>query len=142
MSAVMERSEIERDFSTLNKKYPYVFTIRKNSEYKKVLSLLERVMTQDKINEPLMLTISNAIEEYERQLHSVIKLEEDAADTPSGIALIRVLMDQHNLTMSDLPELGKKANVSLILKGDRNLTINHIKKLGERFGIKPAQFIS
>jgi len=142
MSAVMERSEIERDFSTLNKKYPYIFNIRKNSEYESVLNLLERVITQDKINEPLMLTISNAIEEYESNLNSVKNLEKSAADTPSGIALIRVLMDQHNLTMSDLPELGKKANVSLILKGDRNLTINHINKLGERFGINSAQFLS
>ncbi len=47
-------------------------------------------------------------------------------------------MDQHNLTMSDLPEPGKKANASLILKGDRNLTINHSKNLGKRFGINVA----
>ena len=73
---------------------------------------------------------------------SVKNLEKSVAGAPSGTAIIRVLMDQHKLTMSDLPELGKKANVSLILKGDRNLTVGHIKKLAERFNISPGLFLS
>ena len=60
---------------------------------------------------------------------------------PAGIAVIRTLMDQYGLTLSDLPEIGSKSMVSRVLNGQRKLTLEHAKKLAARFGISPALFI-
>ena len=60
---------------------------------------------------------------------------------PGGIAVIRTLMDQYGLTLSDLPEIGSKSMVSRVLSGKRKLTLEHAKKLATRFGISPALFI-
>ncbi len=61
---------------------------------------------------------------------------------PGGIAVIRTLMDQYGLTLSDLPEIGSKSMVSRVLSGEEEiLTLEHAKKLATRFGISPALFI-
>lgn len=142
MSAVAQCETIEHDFSQLTKKYPFVFTINNKGQYKEALNLLENVMSQPKINESLLVTLSNTISAYEDRLDSVKALEQSIAKIPTGIATIRVLMDQYNLTMSDLPELGKKSNVSLILKGERNLTLNHVKAMANRFNVSPSLFLN
>ena len=60
---------------------------------------------------------------------------------PADIAVLLLLMDQHNLTGTDFPEIGDKSLVSRILNGKgRNLTKTHITKLSERFSINPALF--
>ncbi|EHF5014944.1 helix-turn-helix domain-containing protein, partial [Enterobacter hormaechei] len=47
-----------------------------------------------------------------------------------------------NLTISDFKdEIGSKSMVSRVLNGQRQLTLNHIKKLAARFGVSPALFI-
>jgi len=55
---------------------------------------------------------------------------------------LKTLMDQHNLGVADLPELGSKGNVSKILNGaeGKKLTRKHMKALGERFKVSPALF--
>ncbi len=142
MNAVAQCEIIENDFSQLTKKYPFVFTIKTKAQYKEALDLLENVMSQPKINEALLVTLSNTISTYEDELDSVKALEQSISKIPAGIAAIRVLMDQYKLTMSDLPELGKKSNVSLILKGERNLTLNHVKAMAKRFKVSPSLFLN
>ncbi|MEK7991103.1 MAG: helix-turn-helix domain-containing protein, partial [Thiotrichaceae bacterium] len=57
------------------------------------------------------------------------------------ISAIHVLMEQHNLTATDLQdEIGSKSLVSMILNGKRSLTREHITKLSRRFNISPAIF--
>ena len=142
MNAVAQSKTIEHDFSLLTKKYPFVFTIKSKVQYKKALDLLENIMSQSQINESLLTTLSNSISAYEDELDSVKALEQSIAKIPTGVATIRVLMTQYNLTMSDLPELGKKSNVSLILKGERNLTLSHVKALANRFDVSPSLFLN
>ena len=142
MSAVVELKNVEADFCELSQKYPFLFKIKNKSHYKKALDLLETIMTQTHLNEPLMLTLSNTISEYEYGLESVKRLEASVAKIPSGVAAIRVLMDQYGLTLDELPELGKKSSVSLILSGKRKLNLNHVKALVKRFNVSPALFLS
>ena len=60
----------------------------------------------------------------------------------SGVAALRVLMDEHGLTQSDFQhEIGSQGVVSEILGGRRKLNLNHIKKLAKRFQLSPATFI-
>jgi HTH-type transcriptional regulator/antitoxin HigA len=55
---------------------------------------------------------------------------------------IRDLLAAHNLSASDLGRiLGNRALGSKILRGDRKLTVNHIKKLSRYFRLDPALFI-
>ena len=57
-------------------------------------------------------------------------------------AVLRVLMDQHHLTMNDFPEIGNKSMVSQVLSGQRNLTKKHIEALCQRFHIRPVLFFN
>ncbi|TKF94375.1 helix-turn-helix domain-containing protein, partial [Vibrio sp. F13] len=59
-----------------------------------------------------------------------------------GIAMLRVIIGQHQLTLSDFKEeIGAKSTVSMILSGKRALTLNHIKALSARFGVPASLFI-
>ncbi len=58
----------------------------------------------------------------------------------SGIATLKVIMEQHRLGMADLPEIGSKSLVSRILRGERRLTRDHIEALSKRFNLSPALF--
>lgn len=64
----------------------------------------------------------------------------EAEEIPADIALLRILMRQHKLTGSDLPEIGGKAMVSKVLRGKRTLSRSAIEKLAERFGLRPSMF--
>ncbi len=49
-------------------------------------------------------------------------------------------MNQYNLGVSDVPEIGSKSMVSRVLSGKRDLNKNHIKALSDRFDINPDIF--
>ena len=54
--------------------------------------------------------------------------------------MLRLLMDQYDLGVADLPEIGSKSMVSRVLSGERSLNKKHITALSERFGINPGFF--
>ena len=56
-------------------------------------------------------------------------------------ATLRFLMQQHQLTQSDLPEIGSQGVVSEILRGKRELNVRQIKKLAGRFQVSAVVFI-
>jgi HTH-type transcriptional regulator/antitoxin HigA len=58
----------------------------------------------------------------------------------SSPELLRYLMAEHELTQSDLPELGSQGVVSEILNGKRELNARQIAALAKRFGVSPAVF--
>lgn len=61
---------------------------------------------------------------------------------PKAVAILRVIMDQHNLNQSYFrEEVGGKSLVSLTMKGERKLTLNHMRNLSRRFGIQVSSFI-
>lgn len=58
---------------------------------------------------------------------------------PVGIAVLRTLMDQYKLTISDFQdEIGSKSMASRVLNGQRQLTLNHIKTGCSLWGIACA----
>lgn len=64
------------------------------------------------------------------------------ASIPSGVALLRALMDLYQLTQSDFEnEIGKKSLVSRILNGQRTLTLDHMRALAKRFGLPVSAFV-
>ncbi|MCW9030116.1 MAG: helix-turn-helix domain-containing protein, partial [Gammaproteobacteria bacterium] len=81
-----------------------------------------------------------AIASYENKLPEVKAFEKEVASVPADVAMLRLLMEQHELKGTDFPEIGDKTLISKILNGSRSLTKDHIKKLAERFDISPALF--
>ncbi|AQR68618.1 transcriptional regulator [Janthinobacterium sp. LM6] len=64
---------------------------------------------------------------------------------PAGVspaATLRLLMEQHALTQSDLPEIGTQGVVSEILNGKRALNVRQIKALTQRFNVPASVFIA
>jgi HTH-type transcriptional regulator/antitoxin HigA len=59
----------------------------------------------------------------------------------SGHEMFQFFMEEHDLTPSDLPEIGSPQIVSNILNGKQELTIHQIKSLARRFRISPAVFV-
>jgi HTH-type transcriptional regulator / antitoxin HigA len=75
------------------------------------------------------------VEHYEREHYSV-----PAADPA---AVVRFLIEQQNLTQRDLiPQFGTESAVSMFLSGQRNLTVNQVRKLIARFKLPADVFIS
>jgi HTH-type transcriptional regulator/antitoxin HigA len=63
-------------------------------------------------------------------------------DASSPIEVLRFLMEQNGLRQRDLiGDLGSESSVSLILKGKRNLTVQHIQRLSRRFGVPVSVFM-
>lgn len=59
----------------------------------------------------------------------------------SPIEIIQSLMEEHQLTQNDLPEIGNQSVVSQILNGKRKLNLRHIQKLAKRFNLPIEIFI-
>jgi len=54
--------------------------------------------------------------------------------------MLKFLMDQHQLTQNDLPEIGARSVVSKILSGKRPLAADEIKLLSKRFHVPSTVF--
>jgi HTH-type transcriptional regulator/antitoxin HigA len=49
-------------------------------------------------------------------------------------------MAEHDLTQTDLPEVGSQGVVSEVLHGKRELNVRQIRALAERFHVSPSVF--
>ncbi len=75
------------------------------------------------------------VERYEQEHYSI-----PAADP---VAVVRFLIEQQSLTQRDLvPQFGSESAVSMFLAGQRNLTIEQVRKLTARFKLPADVFIA
>ncbi|MEZ4658130.1 MAG: hypothetical protein R2911_11195 [Caldilineaceae bacterium] len=107
-------------------------------EYERAVELLDELI--DEVGEAedhplasLMETLGSLIETY----------EDDHLPEPMGdpISTLRILMAEHALHDSDLPEIGDSATISSILLGQCELTQTQIRRLSKRFHVSPLVFI-
>ena len=115
----------------------YAYTPRNEKEYAKLLSFADELMDwtyhhKDEHATSLLNLIASHIEAYENQRYPARKV--------SSVEMLKFLMNEHGLGQGDLPEVGSQSLVSKILNGERQLTLEHIRSLSERFGISPAVF--
>ena len=82
----------------------------------------------------LLPLVLEHIEAYEKRAYLLPQLKANE--------ILLFLMEEHQLTQHDLPEIGSQSLVSKILSGERKLTVQHIEKLSVRFNISPAVFFS
>jgi HTH-type transcriptional regulator/antitoxin HigA len=123
---------------------PYLH-INDEQHYEEALELIESFLeeAEDSYNAPLngvIELLSRAIESYENKDEELAVFQQRSMAQPSDLAMLRLLMDQHNLGTADLPEIGSKSMVSRVLSGERSLNKNHIKALSDRFHISPSLF--
>jgi HTH-type transcriptional regulator/antitoxin HigA len=81
----------------------------------------------------LLDTLGTVVHAWEEQHYPMPKLE--------GADALRFLMEEHDLSQSDLPEVGSQGVVSEILEGKRELNVRQIRALSRRFGVSPSVFV-
>ena len=112
-------------------------SIKTKQDYRRAVAVLDRLL--DEVGENTRHPLSNFLE----VLGTLIEDYEDDHVKIAGAAardVLRLLMGEHDLTQSDLPEVGSQGVVSEILRGRRELNARQIKALSARFGVSPAVF--
>jgi HTH-type transcriptional regulator / antitoxin HigA len=81
-----------------------------------------------------MELLGTLIEKYENEHYAI------PSAPPQDV--VRFLMDQNGLSQRDLiPEFGSEPQVSMFLNGRRQLSVEQIRRLSERFRVGPAAFM-
>ena len=109
--------------------------------YQNTVEMIDHVMASGKLTKGQALyleTLVQLVEAYEASHHAI------ATSDLSGLDLLKHLLDESAMSATDLGRLlGVHPSMgSTILKGDRSLTIDHLKKLSARFKVSPDLFIS
>lgn len=74
------------------------------------------------------------VERYEQEHYAI-----PAADP---VSVVRFLLEQQNLSQRDLiPQFGSESAVSMFMTGQRNLTLEQVRKLSTRFKLPADVFI-
>ena len=115
-----------------------LFSIRDEKEYDKAIVTLNALIDEVGTNEQhplyeLLDTLGTVIHAYEEKHHPIPEC--------GGVEVLRLLMEEHQLELSDLTELGPPSIVLEILNGDRDLTVTHIHALAEIFQVSPTVFV-
>jgi HTH-type transcriptional regulator / antitoxin HigA len=75
------------------------------------------------------------VERYEQEHYSI--------PTAEPVSVVRFLIEKQNLTQRELiPQFGSESAVSMFLSGERNLTLEQVRKLSDRFKLPVDLFIS
>ena len=114
--------------------------IRNDEEYKRTLERIDQLMAAGKLTQgqsAYLETLVQLVQAYETSRHAIETSDLTAVET------LKHLLDENELNASDLarmlgvhPSMGSK-----ILKSERALTIEHVKKLANRFRVNPSVFI-
>ncbi|GAB4550613.1 MAG: type II toxin-antitoxin system antitoxin HigA [Anaerolineae bacterium] len=115
-----------------------LLSIRNEEEYELAIKRLNSLLDEIGTNEGhplygLLDTLGTLLHVYEEKRHPMPEC--------SGADMLRFFMEEHNLTQSDLPEVGSQGVVSEILNGKRELNVRQIRALAKRFRVSPAVFI-
>ncbi|MBZ5689857.1 MAG: helix-turn-helix domain-containing protein [Acidobacteriia bacterium] len=74
------------------------------------------------------------VERYEKEHYSIPESD--------PLSVVRFLVEQQNLTQRDLiPQFGSESAVSMFMTGQRNLTLEQVRKLSARFNLSADVFI-
>jgi len=111
---------------------------RDERQYERALDILHNLL--DLINDDETHPLYDLLDTLGILVHAY---EESHYPTPqaTGINVLGFLMDEHNLTPVDLPELGDARMVSELLAGERPLSVEHVRALSQRFGLSPATYV-
>jgi HTH-type transcriptional regulator/antitoxin HigA len=115
-----------------------LLSIRNEQEYDLAVERLNNLLDEIGTDEyhplyTLLDTLGILIHAYEEQHYPMPECK--------GSEILHSLMEEHDLSKADLPELGSVQVVSDILQGKQELNVKQIRALAERFHVSPAVFI-
>ena len=140
----MSYAALKNTAQKLSEQASFLVEITSNDEYEQALALMDDLIDDYDNQKVLIELLSKSIERWEDSDDGEFaEFNQRTTDGDPAVSVLRVLMDQHNLSGADLPEIGSKSLVSKILnERDRQLTRQHIEALSNRFNISPALFFA
>ena len=114
--------------------------IQDDVQYANTLEVIDRLMAVAKATKGQVVyleTLVQLVQAYEAEHHAI------ATADISGLDSLKHLLAENDLNASDLARLlGVHASLgSKILKGERSLTVDHIRKLAAQFKVNPSLFL-
>ncbi len=115
-----------------------LLSIRNEREYNTAVERLNELLDEigDKEAHPLygfLDTLGSLVHLYEEEHYPIPEA--------TGVDVLRFLMDEHELTQSELPEIGSQGVVSEVLNGKRELNVRQVRALAKRFKVSAAVFV-
>lgn len=116
-----------------------LLTIRNEEEYEQAITRLNDLLDEIGTNEQhplyhLLDTLGTIIEAYETENYPLPNCH--------GNDVLAYLMEEHKLTLSDLPEIGSPEMIKAILNKEQPLTFNQIQQLAARFHVNIKVFLN
>ena len=115
-----------------------LFVIRNESDYDQAIEHLNELIDEVGVDEQhplydLLDTLGTVIHAYEEKHHPMPDCD--------GVDMLQFLMEEHELALADIPEIGTPETISDILERKRELTVRNIRDLANRFQVSPAVFV-
>lgn len=129
--------EAHADYLRIRRQVP-LGPLRTAAEYDRAVAVLDEIV--DEIGEQETHPLADLAETLALAIAAYEEVHVPVPDV-SGPAVLRTLMEEHELSQSDLPEIGSQGVVSEILSGKRDLNVRQITRLAARFGVSPAVFL-
>lgn len=137
----MMYSDAVKAVNTLVRLVPLLGGSHSRKAYEQAVKLTEYLLEYEP-DSPLIDMLAAKIDAYEESAPEFAEFNARIAAATNGLTLLRTLMDQYGLNTSDLQhEIGSKSLVSRVLRGERTLTLEHMRKLSKRFGIPVSRFV-
>lgn len=136
-SSRLDPRKLPRTFEGLNRLRP-LYVIRDEVDYDNAKTVADALVILDRPTEgqeQYLDTLLTLMEHYEKDHHAI----DTSKVTP--LDALRFLMDQHGLNGSDLGRLlGTRQVGGAILRGERELSKEHIRILSKHFNVSPEVF--
>ena len=87
---------------------PFLAGIQNDEQYAEALAFVDHLLLNDPDN-PLLDLVCAKISAWENASPEFAEFNAQRNAMPAGLSVIRTLMDQYGLTLSDLPEIGSKS---------------------------------
>jgi len=140
MEAVDDRAlvaEITTRFAALTALVP-LHAITCEEDHDAALRMLDKLLDAGAADEghplaDLANALGNVIVQYEEVHYPLGPI--------SPADMLRTLMEENDLTPSEMPEIGSPDIVTEILSGERELSVQQIRAVAERFNVPPSIFL-
>jgi HTH-type transcriptional regulator/antitoxin HigA len=131
--------DLPRDYEALCSKILLPRPIRSQGEYEEVSAIADMMA-------PFIGKFSAGQDEYFEMLASLLEdfdRKKVSWSKVSGVEALKHLLDENQMSPADLSRLigGSRNLGAMILRGDRNLTVDHVRTLADRFGVGADFFI-
>lgn len=134
------RSKLPGEFAALVREMPPQ-AIKDDVQYENTLEMIDRLMASGRLTkgqELYLETLVQLVRAYEASVHAIDVSGMGALDA------LEHLMSESGMNAAALARLlGVHTSMgSKILKGERSLTVEHVKKLAARFKVSPEIFLN